>query len=65
MEETPVENTLQDIVAQLKACLVTVQEVAARTDSLVDQAILEEACAEMARCLEQLQVPPGAPQEAR
>ena len=48
-------ETLQDIVTQLYAALVTIQEVTARTESLTDQAILEEACAEMARCLAQLQ----------
>ena len=55
---------LQEIVTQLHAELVTIQEVAARTDSLVDQAILEEACAEMARCLAQLHAPTGEQPEA-
>ena len=47
-------ETLQDIVTQLQDLLGTIQEVAARTDSLVDQAILEEACASMARLLDRV-----------
>ena len=54
-------ETLQDIVTQLQDLLGTIQEVAARTDSLVDQAILEEACAEMARGLARVQAALSVP----
>ena len=46
---------VQALVTRLTVLLGTIQEVAARTDSLVDQAILEEACAEMASVLDRLQ----------
>ena len=62
---TPMPAPLQEIVRQLQAVLETVEAVAARTDSLVDQEILEDACAELARCLARIQATPAAPRSTR
>ena len=47
-------ESIQILIAFLREHLVTVQDVAARTESILDQEVLEDVCRDVARLLDRM-----------